>query len=111
MNAHPHGFAGDVLIRAGLVDAAGLARGLEAQTKQATTLGRALANLGLAAESEVAAAMATALHLEFLDGDPPEVPEAVAALVPPAFCEKRGVAPLSLIGNRLRIAVINPVDY
>ena len=63
-----HGFVGDLLIRAGVVDAAGLARGLEAQSQQGTTLGRALAGLGLAKESAVAATLASALHLEFLDG-------------------------------------------
>jgi type IV pilus assembly protein PilB len=106
-----HGFVGDVLIRAGLVDAAGLARGLEAQAGQATTLGRALADLGLADESAVAAAMASALHLEFVDGDPPDVADPVRALLPMAFCEKRGIAPFSLTGNTLRVAVINPADY
>jgi hypothetical protein len=41
-----HGFIGDLLTGAGLVDAAGLARGLAAQSRQKTTLGRALAGLG-----------------------------------------------------------------
>src|SRR5689334_10400981 len=106
-----HGFVGDVLIRAGVVDAAGLARGLEAQTKQSTTLGRALADLGLADENAVASAMASALHLEHLDGEPPQVEDSVAALLPVAFCQKRGIVPLSLNGNTLRIAVTNPADY
>lgn len=37
----PHDFVGDLLLRAGLVDAAGLARGLEVQSEKATTLGQA----------------------------------------------------------------------
>jgi hypothetical protein len=106
-----HGFIGDVLIRAGVVDAAGLARGLEAQSRQATTLGRALAGLGLAGESAVAAAVATALHLEHLDGDPPDVDKAVAGLLPVEFCRKRGAAPLGFDGSVLRLAVTNPTDY
>ncbi len=106
-----HGFVGDLLIRAGIVDAAGLARGLEAQARNATTLGRALASLGLADESAVAAAIASALHLEFLDGEPPEVGEAVAALLPAAFCRKRGAAPLGFDGSTLRVAVTNPMDH
>ena len=106
-----HGFVGDLLIRAGVVDAAGLALGLEAQSRQATTLGRALAGLGLAEESAVAAAIASALHMEYLDGEPPEVDASVAALLPAAFCHKRGAAPLGLSGNALRVAVTNPVDY
>jgi type IV pilus assembly protein PilB len=106
-----HGFVGDVLIRAGLVDAAGLARGVELQTRHAMTLGRALADLGLAEESAVASALATALHLEYLDGPLPDIDPAVTALLPAVFCQKRGVTPLSLLGNVLRIAVTNPVDY
>src|SRR5882762_5112746 len=104
-----HGLVGDLLIRAGVVDAAGLALGLEVQSRQSTTLGRALAGLGLAEESAVAAAIAAALHLEYLDGEPPEVSASVAALLPVAFCRKRGVAPLSSDGNVLRVAITNPV--
>jgi type II secretory ATPase GspE/PulE/Tfp pilus assembly ATPase PilB-like protein/ActR/RegA family two-component response regulator len=105
------GFVGDVLIRAGMIDAAGLARGIEAQSRQSTTLGRALAGLGLAEESAVAAAIASALHLEYLDGAPPAVDEATMALLPAAFCRKRGAAPLSVDGNILRVAVTDPMDY
>ena len=53
-----HGFVGDLLIRAGVVDAAGLARALEVQSAQPSTLGRALAGLGLADESVVATTIA-----------------------------------------------------
>jgi type IV pilus assembly protein PilB len=106
-----HGFVGDQLIRAGVVDAAGLARGVEVQSRKAMTLGRALASLGLAEESAVAAAIASALHLEHLGGEPPEVGEVIAALLPEAFCRKHGVAPIGVDGKVLRVAVINPMDY
>src|SRR5471032_3207042 len=106
-----HGFVGDLLIWAGVVDAAGLALGLEAQARQPATLGRALADLGLAEESAVAAAMAEGMRLEFLDGEPPQVSEAIVALLPAEFCQKRGAAPIGLDGNTLRIAVTNPMDY
>jgi len=106
-----HRFVGNLLIRAGLVNAAGLALGIEAQSREAMTLGRALAGLGLAEESAVAAAIASALHLEYLDGEPPDVDKAVVALLPVAFCRKHGAAPLGFDGNVLRIAVTNPMDY
>ena len=106
-----HGFVGDLLIRAGVVDAAGLARGLEVQSRLPMTLGRALASLGLAEESAVAAAIASALHLEYLDDEPPEIGEAVAALLPAAFCRKRGAAPLGFESGVLRVAVTNPMDH
>ena len=41
-------FIGDVLLRGGVVDAAGLVLGLEVQSRELTTIGRALAGLGLA---------------------------------------------------------------
>src|SRR5205807_9740453 len=74
------------------------------------TLGRALESLGLAEESAVAAAIASALHLEYLDREPPDVPDDVVALLPPEFCRQRKVAPLGLDGTRLRIAVADPLD-
>ena len=106
-----HGLIGDTLIRAGIVDAAGLALGLAAQTRLKTTLGRALASLGLADESAVAATIAAAMRLEYLDGEPPPVSDSIAALLPEAFCLKRGAAPVGLDGNTLRVAVTNPMDY
>ena len=105
------GFVGDLLIREGVVDAAGLARGLETQTRDGTTLGRALAKLGLAGEAAVSAAIAAALHLEFLDGPPPDVAESVSALLPITFCQKRGAVPIRLDGAVLSVAVTNPMDY
>jgi type IV pilus assembly protein PilB len=108
-----YGFVGDLLIRKGLVDAAGLARAVEAQAAKPATLGRALARLGLADESAVAVETACALHLAFFeynDNEPPEVDEKVAATLPAEFCKKRGVLPLAIDGNVLKVAVIDPLD-
>src|SRR4029078_12671125 len=107
-----HGFVGDLLIRAGVVDAEGLALGLDARARApAMTLGRALAGLGLATESAVATTIASAMHLEFFDGDFPNVDGAVVALLPAAFCRQRGIAPLGFDREVLRLAVIDPTDY
>src|SRR5439155_22343386 len=77
------------------------------------TLGRALARLGLADEADVAIETATALHLPFLEyveSQPPQIAEAVVALLPAEFCRKRGVLPLAVEGNILKVAVIDPLD-
>jgi type IV pilus assembly protein PilB len=106
-----HGFVSDLLIRAGVVNAAGVALGIEAQSRKGGTLGRALAGLGIAGESAVAGAIAAGLHLEFLDGALPEVRDTVAALLPAAFCQERGVSPIGFADHALRLAVTNPMDY
>jgi type IV pilus assembly protein PilB len=105
------GFVGNVLLRAGIVDADGLARALETQEQPGTTLGRTLANLGLADEAVVASTVAAALRLEHLDGAIPEIDSATAALVPADVCRRLRIVPLALSGDVLRLAVINPLDY
>jgi type IV pilus assembly protein PilB len=106
-----HGFVGDLLIRAGVTDASGLAQALEVQSRNPVTLGRALASLGLAEESLVASTIASALSLEYLGGDPPVVLDEVAALLPAEFCRKHRALPLTLKGNVLRLALTDPLNY
>ena len=102
------GFVGELLLREGVCDTTGLTRALEVQSKEPVTIGRALARLGLADESVVAATVAKALHLEYLGGEPPEVSAEVAALMPAEW--KRRGAPLGFEGKRLRLAIANPLD-
>jgi type IV pilus assembly protein PilB len=106
-----HGFIGDLLVRKGIVDAAQLARAAAAQSAKRITLGRAIADLGLAEESEVASIIASALHLEYLDGDPPPIGPAVLALLPETLCRTHRAVPLSVSGNQLRLAVADPLNY
>jgi type IV pilus assembly protein PilB len=103
------GFLGDLLVKQGVIDAAGLARALKTRT-QGTTLARALTDLGLASESVVARTVASALHLEYLEGELPDVLPKTAALLKPEFCRQRGIFPLSLAGAVLRLAVSDPMD-
>ena len=102
---------GDLLVRAGLIDSPGLARALQLQEKDGVSLGQALATLGLADEESMTAAMAKSLQLELLGTQLSEVSVEVTALLPADFCRKRMVAPLSVQGKTLRLAVANPMDY
>jgi type IV pilus assembly protein PilB len=105
-----HDRIGQALLQAGVVDAAGLARAAEAQAKNPITLGRALADLGLATEAAVARTAAAALAVEYYDGEP-LVNAELAALLPADFCRKWSTFPLSLEGKRLRVAVTDPLDF
>ena len=102
---------GDVLVKAGVIDASGLSRGVEVQAKDNVSLGRALAHLGLADENAVSAAIAQALRLECLGAELPEIAAEMEALLPMKFCQKHFVVPLNLKGNSLRLGMADPLDY
>jgi len=101
----------DLLIRAGIIDSSGLDRALGIQSKNGGSLGKILADLGLAEENAVAAAIARGLRLDCVGANPPEVLAEIVGLLPVDFCRKRLVAPLSLKGKSLRLAMVDPLDY
>jgi type IV pilus assembly protein PilB len=102
---------GALLIREGLIDSSGLSRALEIQSKTNVSLGRALADLGLAEEDAVSAAIAKGLRLECLVAELPEIEPEFQALLPMKFCLMHTVVPLSVKGNFLRLGMTDPLDY
>jgi type IV pilus assembly protein PilB len=100
---------GDFLVSEKLIDTAALDRGLEAQVRTGGSLGKALADLGLADEGAVGSAISRLLQIELLT-EGPDPPSEVKALLPAAFCRKHLVAPLSLTGKTLRLAMADPAD-
>src|SRR5712691_3209089 len=102
---------GELLLRSGIIDAAGLARAREAQEKNGLSLSQSLATLGLADEQGMVAAIAKSMRLEALGPELPEVTVEVAALLPSDFCRKREVVPLSIQGKILRLGLADPMDY
>ena len=102
---------GEILVREGIIDPAALSRAEEIQTKQSVSLGQALELLGVSQELKVVSALAKSLRLESLSAELPTVPKDVATLLAADFCKKRSIAPLSLQGKTLRLAVLNPMDY
>ena len=105
-----HGFLPSLLIKKGVVDAAAIDRGLERQAQTRSTLGRALADLGLTDEATVAHELAAALRLEYIDGDLPATAEDAAGLLPEDVCRRNRIAPIGLAGNALRLAMADPLN-
>jgi len=102
---------GNILVRAGLIDLAGLVRAQALQQKEGISFGKALITLGLADEQGMTSTIAKSLKLELLDAELPEVSAEVAALLPADFCRTRLVVPLSAPNKVLRLAVADPLDY
>ena len=105
------GLINDLLVRTGLIESTGLERAREIQLKNGGSLGKILADLGLVDEIAVSRAIARALKLDCLGEDLPEVLPECAGLLPVDFCRNRLVIPLSVNGNSLRLAMVDPLDY
>src|SRR3989338_3877192 len=101
----------EILSQSGLVDEAGLAKALEIQVRDGGSLGRIVAELGLASEEDVARAVAKGLGLEYVNLDEiGPLAEGVLCL-PAAFCRQRKVLPLGAQGRSLRLAMADPLDH
>ena len=101
---------GDLLLRAGVVDATSLSRAEALREQESLSLGRALATTGTADEGVIAAAIAKELQLDLLGPELPEVAADVAGLLPGEFCHQRMVAPLNVQGRALRLAMADPLS-
>jgi type IV pilus assembly protein PilB len=105
-----HSKIGEFLVSEKLITADQLDRGRDAHQRTGGSLGKALAGLGFADEDAVASAIARLLHIDVLS-ELPDAPAEVRALLPVAFCRKHLVAPLSLNGKALRLAMADPADH
>jgi type IV pilus assembly protein PilB len=84
---------------------------MEIQSKGNVSLGRALADLGLADENAVSAAIAKGLRFECLAAELPGIAPEFETLLPMKFCQKHFVVPLGMKGNTLRLGMADPLDY
>lgn len=101
---------GERLIDSGSLDAAGLERAARLQSESGERLDRILVKLGLVSEREMAAAFADGLALPLTDPDHyPEDPP-FADRVSPEFLKSAKAIPLSDLGDRLVLAVADPLD-
>jgi len=99
---------GQLLLAAGVVDAAELAAALEEQRRTRERLGAVLVRRGLDAR-HVARALARQLRLAY--AEPPLVPEPGAlAVVDRALAVRLRVLPLAANGRTLRVAMADPLD-
>jgi type IV pilus assembly protein PilB len=106
----PQPLVGEFLVKSGLVEQSGLARALELQARDGGSLGRILAELGIAEEEKVSRVIATSLGLEYTVLDPEELTTDPALSLPPEFCRNRLVVPLGAQGRALRLAMADPLD-
>src|SRR2546426_10087679 len=107
-----HGIVANLLLRAGIVDAASLTRAVETQAGQGGTLAKVLSSLDLADEETACAAIADGLRLSYVGPDVvTQIGDDVTSLLPADFIRERLVLPLGVAGGAFRLAMANPLDY
>jgi type IV pilus assembly protein PilB len=99
---------GEILIELGLINAEGLKRALEVQSREGGTLARVVSGLGLVDEKAVSSAIADWFDFECLERLP--VAPETSRLIPHEFCEKRLIAAVGVQNRTLRLAMVDPFD-
>jgi type IV pilus assembly protein PilB len=101
---------GEILLTWGIIDEAGLKQALEYGMQNHKRVGEALVELELCTEEDVLKALATQLGLEYVDLDTSPPPKDAMDLIPAKLVRKHGVLPLGMDGDRIKIAISDPLD-
>jgi type IV pilus assembly protein PilB len=101
---------GEILLTWGIIDEGKLAQALEYGLQHGKRVGEALVELELCTEEDVIKALATQLGMEYIDLDTSPPPKEAIELIPPDIIRKHLVLPLGLDGDRIKIAISDPLD-
>ena len=101
---------GEYLVMIGLIDKETLNKALMAQKSSKKKLGEILMDMGVADDVIIAKALAVRLKLPYGRIDNVKIPDKIIALIPPELAQKHSIMPLKMNGNRLLVAMANPLD-
>ncbi len=101
---------GEYLVMIGLIDKETLNKALKAQETSKKKLGQILVGMGVADDVVIAKALAVRLKIPYGRIDKTNIPNDIIALIPPELAEKYMVIPLRKKGDRLLVAMANPLD-
>lgn len=102
---------GEILIKAGVITQEQLYDVLEQQKETKQRLGTQLITSGYISEQQLCGALRDQLHLKYVDLKTVEVNAEAAALVPEAMARAANMLPFEKVGNNLKLAVSDPLDY
>jgi type IV pilus assembly protein PilB len=102
---------GEILVEWGTLKAAEITRGLDHARAKGMRLGEALIDLKLATEAQVYKALAQQQNMEYIDLEKSSIPPNAVNLIPDDLMKKYIIVPLGKEGNRLRVAIHDPLDF
>ncbi len=101
---------GECLIKAGIIDADTLNKALKSQKSSKKKLGQILVDMGAADDVAIAKALAVQLKIPYGRINKVDIPKDIISLVPAELAENHLLIPLKKNGNRLLVAMVNPLD-
>ncbi len=101
---------GELLLELGAITSDELTQALARQKETGERLGQALTALGVVTEEQIAVALARQLGIPVATLHPQGLDPRVAALVPEALAHKYTVVPVREEGDRLVLAMADPLD-
>ena len=101
---------GEILLKWGVVTAAGIDEALEHAHREGMRIGEALVALGLADEEDVTKALASQYDMEYIDLDQNAVLPSQMHLIPEDLIRKHLVLPLSKEDERMKVIITDPLD-
>lgn len=106
-----HKRLGDLLLEAGLITSEQLAHALTVQKKTGERLGDVLVGQGLITEQQLLAMMELQLGIPHVELDRCQIDPEGLALVPEEVARRYRVLPIRVQGNRLIVAMVDPIDF
>jgi len=101
---------GQLLVRAGLIDDMQLQACLDTQTREGGKLGEIIVRDLLLTEDQIASTLATQKGLEHVNLASYPVDRAVVTMLPLRTARRRRILPLDIVGDRLILAMADPLD-
>jgi len=101
---------GEYLVKIGLIDKETLNKALKTQKSIKKKLGQILVDMGVADDVAIAKALAVSLKIPYGRIDKASIHNDIIGLIPPELAEKHMVIPLRKTGDRLLVAMANPLD-
>ncbi|MCG6551145.1 MAG: Flp pilus assembly complex ATPase component TadA, partial [Candidatus Magnetominusculus sp. LBB02] len=101
---------GEALLEAGVINEKDLSHALSEQKRTGHKLGKVLIDLGITSEMEIVHTLATNMGLEYVELQKTPIEADAVKAVPVKLAEKHLVLPISFNGNRITIAMSDPLD-
>ncbi len=101
---------GDMLLRADMISQEQLDRALKEQQSSGQRLGSVLVKMEVISEDEIVSFLSKQFNVPSVNLNDYKIDESILKLVPPHIAQKYGLMPLSRLGRRLTVAMVNPND-